>query len=187
MQKESALLLSVFLPLAGVFVLPAAGRLRPALRNGLAFLLVVSSFVLSSFMLPDVLSRQAVTVFRNLPLGLNFNLCADGLAVFMAVISSFISAMIILYSFDYIKHYENQQEYYFLVVLFLGAMMGLVFSANLIMLYVFWEITGITIWRLIGFFREKQHVLRADKAFLVTVFGSLVMLLGFIMLFQETG
>jgi NADH:ubiquinone oxidoreductase subunit 5 (subunit L)/multisubunit Na+/H+ antiporter MnhA subunit len=73
------------------------------------------------------------------------------------------------------------------VTLFLGAMMGIVFSANLIFMYLFWEVTAIASWRLIGFFREPKHVLRADKAFLVTVFGSLVMLLGFIIIFQRTG
>jgi polyferredoxin len=61
-------------------------------------------------------------------------------------------------------------------------MMGLVFSGNLIFLYMFWEITAITSWRLIGFFREREHVVRADKAFLVTVFGALAMLLGSLLL-----
>jgi len=66
-------------------------------------------------------------------------------------------------------------------------MMGLVFSANLVFLYLFWEITAVCSWRLIGFFRERTFVLKADKSFLVTVFGALVMLLGFIRLYQETG
>jgi NADH:ubiquinone oxidoreductase subunit 5 (subunit L)/multisubunit Na+/H+ antiporter MnhA subunit len=67
-----------------------------------------------------------------------------------------------------------------MAVLFLGAMMGLVFSANLIFLFVFWEITGIASWRLIGFYRSPTDVLRADKAFLVTAFGALVMLVGIV-------
>jgi len=103
----------------------------------------------------------------------------------MAVVSSLISTIIVLYSFGYISHYENQNEYYSMVVLFLGAMMGLVFAGNLIIMYVFWEITAITSWRLIGFFREKTHVLKADKAFLVTVFGALAMLIGFIAIYQQ--
>jgi NADH:ubiquinone oxidoreductase subunit 5 (subunit L)/multisubunit Na+/H+ antiporter MnhA subunit len=74
-----------------------------------------------------------------------------------------------------------------MVTLFLGSMMGLIFSANLILMYVFWEITAITSWRLIGFFREKNYVLKADKSFLVTVFGALVMLIGFISIYQQTG
>jgi len=69
---------------------------------------------------------------------------ADGLAVFMACLVSFIGAIVVLYSMDYIRRYENQNEYYFMIVLFLGAMMGLVFSGNLIQLYIFWELTAIT-------------------------------------------
>ncbi|MCX5782243.1 MAG: NADH-quinone oxidoreductase subunit L [Elusimicrobia bacterium] len=105
----------------------------------------------------------------------------------MAIVSSLIGAIIVFYSFDYISHYEYQSEYYFLVILFLGSMMGIVFSANLILLYVFWEITAITSWRLIGFFRERSFVLKADKSFLVTMFGALMMLVGFIIIYQQTG
>jgi NADH:ubiquinone oxidoreductase subunit 5 (subunit L)/multisubunit Na+/H+ antiporter MnhA subunit len=112
---------------------------------------------------------------------------ADLLAVFMAVVSSMVGAIIVLYSMGYISHYENQNEYFFMVVLFLGAMMGIVYSANLVLIYLFWEITAIACWRLIGFFREKNCVLRADKAFLVTGFGALVMLVGFIMIYGQYG
>jgi proton-translocating NADH-quinone oxidoreductase chain N len=105
----------------------------------------------------------------------------------MAAVSSFISAIIMIYSWDYISHYDDQNEYYSMVTLFCGSMMGLVFSANLIFLFIFWELTAITSWRLIGYFRDKVHVLKADKAFLITAFGALLMLLGFIILYQQTG
>ena len=62
------------------------------------------------------------------PFGFDFGFRADGLAVFMAMVSSFVAAIIVLYSFSYISHYENQNEYYLMVVLFIGAMMGLVYS-----------------------------------------------------------
>jgi NADH:ubiquinone oxidoreductase subunit 5 (subunit L)/multisubunit Na+/H+ antiporter MnhA subunit len=65
-------------------------------------------------------------------------------------------------------------------------MMGLVFSANLIFLYLFWEIIAICCWRLIGFYRLKEHVRKADKAFLITFFGAVVMLLGFIQIYGTT-
>jgi len=105
----------------------------------------------------------------------------------MAMISSFVGSVIVVYSYTYISHYEHKSEYYFEVVLFLGAMMGLVYSTNLIFLYVFWEISAICCWRLIGFFREKETIFRANKAFLITVFGALVMLLGFLLIYQEAG
>ena len=122
-----------------------------------------------------------------LPMGLNFVLGADGLAVFMAVVSSLIGAIIVLFSIDYISHYDNQNEYYLMVVLFLGSMMGLVYSQSLIFLYLFWEMTAFASWRLIGFYRGRTDVLRADKAFLMTFMGALAMLVGFILIYQLTG
>jgi len=187
MTPENILLSIVLLPVVGAFVLPLLGKVSEKLRNALALLVITASFVLSLSLIPGSMAGHIVTIFKPMGLGCNFSLVADPLAVFMACVSSLISAVIILYSFGYISHYENRNEYYTMVVLFVGSMMGLIFSANLILLYVFWEVTAITSWRLIGFFREKKHVARADKAFLVTVFGALLMLLGFITLYQETG
>jgi len=157
------------------------------LRNISALVFVAASVVSSLALVPSVMAGKVITVSKSFPFGFNFILTADLLSVFMAVTSSFIGAIIVLYSIGYISHYKNQNEYYLMVVLFLGSMMGLVFSANLIVLFVFWELTAIASWRLIGFFREKKDVLRADKAFLVTVFGALVMLIGFLFIYDKAG
>ena len=187
MRYEQILLGIVFVPTLGAFILPLIGKFSAKARNLLALCFVASSFILSLIILPYVLSGKTIFINKQFAYGFNFVFNADMLAVFMACVSSLVSSIIVLYSFGYISHYENQDEYYLMVVLFLGAMMGLVFASNLILLYVFWEITAITSWRLIGFFREKAHVLRADKAFLVTVFGALLMLIGFISIYQQTG
>jgi len=187
MKNDLLVLLAVFVPVIGAFILPILGRFSKLIRNLSALVFVLVSFVCSSLLLLPILAGQKVIFNLDFPLGLNFILNADPLAVFMAMVSSFIGAIIVLYSFDYIDHYENQNEYYLMVVLFLGSMMGLVYSANLIYLFLFWEITAIACWRLIGFYRGKNDVIKADKAFLVTVFGALVMLIGFIMIFQLTG
>ena len=187
MKIEFLLLSAVFVPVIGSILVPLAGRFSAIFRNLLSLALVSFSLIATFAMIPHLLAGSTITFRIDLPLGFNFVLTADMLAVFMAVVSSFIGAIIVFYSFGYISHYQNQNEYYLMVVLFLGSMMGIVYSANLIYLYLFWEITAITSWRLIGFFREKEHVLKADKAFLVTVFGSLVMLLGFIYIYQITG
>ncbi|MFA5090895.1 MAG: NADH-quinone oxidoreductase subunit L [Candidatus Omnitrophota bacterium] len=187
MHGEQLLLIIIFTPLLGAFILPLCARISPYFRNSLALIFSLTSFISSLFVIPRVLNGQALVISKALPLGFNILFCADALAVFMAATSSLISSVIVFYSFGYISHYQEQDEYYLMVLLFLGAMMGLVFSGNLILLYVFWEITAIASWRLIGFFREKNHILRADKAFLVTVAGALVMLIGFLMLYQQTG
>jgi NADH:ubiquinone oxidoreductase subunit 5 (subunit L)/multisubunit Na+/H+ antiporter MnhA subunit len=186
-RGATLLLICVLVPLAGAFLLPLLGRISARLRNGCALAMVLVSLVCSALLVPDALAGRTSTYEIAGPLGISFTLTADGLAVFMAIVSSLVGALIMLFSFDYISHYEHQSEYYTMAVLFLGAMMGLVFSANLVFLYVFWEITGIASWRLIGFYRGKTDVIRADKAFLVTAFGALVMLIGILATWGQTG
>jgi proton-translocating NADH-quinone oxidoreductase chain N len=164
-------------------ILPLVGQWTEKTRNGLALAFVLTSFGASLALMPTVTSGQRILVEWA-----GFTLFyADTLAVFMALVSSLVGAIIVLYSFGYIRHYPWRNEYYFMVVIFLGSMMGIIFSRNLLVLYVFWEVTAIACWRLIGFFREKAYVLKADKAFLVTVFGALAMLLGFIIIYNQTG
>ena len=186
MTGQTLLLLTVGIPLLGAFLLPIAGRVSPKFRNALAFVLVAAPLVLSILALPSSLKSPSV-VQITLPLGLSFGLMADGLAVFMAISASLIGLIIVGYSFGYMSHASNQSEYYFFVALFIGAMMGIVYSTDLIFLYLFWEISALCCWRLIGFFREKEFVRRANKAFLITVFGALLMLAGFIMIYVQTG
>lgn len=174
---------AVLAPLLGSLLLPLIGRWSERIRNGLALIFVLVTLIMAITLIPAVTAGLTISVQLA-----GFTLFyADTLAVFMAFASSLVGAIIVLYSFGYISHYPWRNEYYFMVVLFLGAMMGLIFARNLLILYLFWEITAIACWRLIGFFREKSYVLKADKAFLVTVFGALVMLLGFIMLYSQTG
>jgi NADH:ubiquinone oxidoreductase subunit 5 (subunit L)/multisubunit Na+/H+ antiporter MnhA subunit len=188
MNNEFLLLTAVLVPILAAFILPVIGKVfSEKLRNLLALASVVVPFLSSAAMLKDVISGKVITLGIVFPMGLNMTFSADCLSVFMAMVSSLISAIIVIYSFGYISHYDNRDEYYLMVVLFLGAMIGISYSSNLILLYIFWEITALTSWRLIGFFRGKDHVLKADKSLLVTVFGALVMLIGFVMIYQETG
>jgi NADH:ubiquinone oxidoreductase subunit 5 (subunit L)/multisubunit Na+/H+ antiporter MnhA subunit len=137
MGKEVFILGAVFAPCAGAFILPGLGRISCRLRNAGALLLACASFACALCLIPQAASGQRLIFFRHLPLGLNLSFCADGLAVFMACVSSLVSAIVVFYSFGYIRRYPHQGEYYLFVLLFLGAMMGLIFSANLILLYFF--------------------------------------------------
>ena len=186
MNAKLILSLIVFVPLIGAFILPLLSSLSKKVRNVTALGLVLTSVVLSLVALPDSIASP-LQFNIEFPLNFSFGLLGDGLAVFMAIASAFIGAIIVYYSWGYIDHYKNQAEYYLMVVLFLGSMMGIVYTTNLIFLFVFWEISGICSWRLIGFYRDKDIVRKADKAFLVTVFGALLMLVGFILIYSETG
>jgi NADH:ubiquinone oxidoreductase subunit 5 (subunit L)/multisubunit Na+/H+ antiporter MnhA subunit len=141
MGRAAIVLVCVLVPLGGAFILPLVGRISALLRNICALCLVCVSLVCSLLLVPDALAGQVVTWTTPGALGISFTLTADALAVFMAAVSSLVGAVIMLFSFDYISHYKNQDEYYLMATLFLGAMMGLVFSANLVFLFVFWEIT----------------------------------------------
>jgi NADH:ubiquinone oxidoreductase subunit 5 (subunit L)/multisubunit Na+/H+ antiporter MnhA subunit len=187
MSSEPLLLLIVFVPLIGAFLLPLAGAISPKLRNILALAFVAVPFLLLVTALPSAMSSAPHYFSINLPLGFNFGFLADGLAVFMAMTSSFIGLIIVIYSFGYMAHYEHQNEYYLYVVLFIGSMMGIVLTTNLIFLYVFWEISAVCCWRLIGFSRNTEYVRRANKAFLITGVGAILMLVGIIMIYKQYG
>jgi proton-translocating NADH-quinone oxidoreductase chain N len=167
--------------------MPVLGKISSKLRNIMALSASIAPFALTLLMINELSSNATISFSLSGVNGIDLSLAADRLACFMAAVSSSISAVIVLFSFNYIDHYENQNEYYMMVLLFLGSMMGICFSSNLVLLYIFWEITGLSSWRLIGFFRKPNDVVKADKAFLVTMFGALVMLTGFIIVYFETG
>ncbi len=187
MNAPTILLFAVCVPLVGAFVLPLVGRTLPKIRNLLALVMVAAPFTLLLFALPTANTASPLTLHMSLPLGLSFGLMADGLGVFMALTASFIGLIIVVYSWGYMAHFGDQNEYYLCVVLFIGAMTGITLTTDLVFLYVFWEISAFCCWRLIGFFREKEHVRRANKAFLITGAGALLMLGGFLMVYAQYG
>jgi len=187
MKIETITLLTVLVPILGSLTIPLASLAYKTFRSLWSVLLGAVTVVLPMTLIPFALGGGELTFRRSFVLGLDFILIIDPLSIFMSIVSSFIGFLIIVYSLGYIRHEENQNEYYLLVVLFIGSMMGLVYSGNMIFMYLFWEIIAICCWRLIGFFRVREHVRKADKAFLVTFFGAVVMLLGFILIYSQTG
>ncbi|MFA6433139.1 MAG: NADH-quinone oxidoreductase subunit L [Elusimicrobiales bacterium] len=187
MDLVTTLKITVAVPVIGSLLVPLAAKISVKARNAYAVALGLATFACAAAMLPYMLAGASATYSLSFPLGFDFVLNADLLSVFMAAISSFVSAVILVYSVDYISHYENQTEYYAMVVLFLGSMMGLVFSANLLWMYVFWEMTGFASWRLVGFFRSDRDVAKANKTILVTVFGALCMLIGILIVYFNNG
>lgn len=186
-MESSILILGIIIPLLGSLLIPVFGKISSKLRNAMALVFVASGFICAAIALGGVLAGEPISIRFSLPLGFSFGLYGDALAVFMAMTASFVSFIIILYSFGYIKEFDNQNEYYLVICLFIGAMMGLVYSTNLIAIYTFWEISSFCCWRLIGFYREEITIKRANKTFLITVFGALVMLVGFLGIFAQTG
>jgi proton-translocating NADH-quinone oxidoreductase chain N len=187
MKIETITLLTVLVPILGSLTIPLASLVSKTFRSLWSVLLGAVTVMLPMTLIPFALDGGELVFRQNLVLGLDFILIIDPLSIFMSIVSSSIGFLIIVYSLGYIRHEENQNEYYLMVVLFIGSMMGLVYSGNMIFMYLFWEIIAICCWRLIGFDRVKEHVRKADKAFLVTFFGAVVMLLGFILIYNQTG
>ena len=187
MKTETITLLTVLVPILGSLTIPLAGAISRAARSAWSVVLGAVTVALPMTLIPFALGGGELVARHTFVLGLDFVLVIDPLSVFMSIVSSFVGFLIVVYSLGYIRHEENQNEYYLMVVLFIGSMMGLVFSGNLVFMYLFWEIIAICCWRLIGFYRVREHVRRADKAFLMTFFGAVVMLLGFILIYSQTG
>lgn len=159
----------------------------PRKIRGVWSVIVVSlSFIFLLFLLPSIMLGEVI----RLNLGVSgsgffgFSFLADGISCIFALVFSFIGIIILLYSLAYIRPYDNQKEYYFITTLMISSLVGISFSANLMLLYVFWEVAALSAWRLYGFFRGKKEVIFANKAFLLTFLGSSFMLLGFILIYQ---
>jgi multicomponent Na+:H+ antiporter subunit A len=86
------------------------------------------------------------------------------------------------------SHKEDLPRYYQYLLLFMGSMIGMVFAGNTLQLFIFWELTSITSFMLIGYWRDKPaSIYGATKSLLLTAGGGLFMLAGFILLHTITG
>jgi NADH:ubiquinone oxidoreductase subunit 5 (subunit L)/multisubunit Na+/H+ antiporter MnhA subunit len=187
---EALVLATIAVPILGALTIPVVALLGRKVRTVWSNLLAFATPVCGALLIPHALNSGPPAVITSglfAFFGIQDMFMVDALGVFVAVVASGIGALIVLYSVGYIAHSENETEYYTMVLLFIGSMMGLVFSANLLFICIFWEIAGICSWRLIGYYRKPEFVRKADKAFMMTFLGAVVMLLGFILVYANTG
>ncbi len=112
----------------------------------------------------------------------------DPLAAIMIVMVSFVGLLIFIYSVGYMAHDENFTRFFCFLSLFAGAMLGVVISNSLLLLFMCWEIVGLTSYLLIGFWYQKPSAAAAaKKAFITTRVGDVFFLLGIVWLFSQTG
>ncbi|SER79654.1 Na+/H+ antiporter subunit A [Salisediminibacterium halotolerans] len=131
-----------------------------------------------------------VTVAWVASLGIDFTVYLDGLSLLFALLISGIGTLVVLYSIYYIanKRDEPLNNFYVYLLMFMGAMLGVVLSDNLIVLYVFWELTSLSSALLIGYWYHKERSrYGAQKSMLITVTGGFAMLAGFTLLYLMTG
>lgn len=121
-------------------------------------------------------------------LGANFTYFLDGLSLTFALLISGIGTLIILYAGGYLSSHKHLGRFLAFIFLFMGAMIGLVAADNLISMFIFWELTSITSFLLIGFDHNREASRRAAvQALVVTGGGGLALLAGVIVLQSISG
>lgn len=174
----------------GTAVLASGGRLgrRALLVGGLAPL---ATLVWVAARLPGVLDGEVVDEsFSWVPdLGLVVDLRLDGFAALMTVLVAGIGVLVFAYGLSYFRTAEEGLgRLVGLLTLFAGSMLALVWADNLLVLYTAWELTSITSYFLIGnTYVEGRARAAALQALLITSFGALAMLGGFVLLGQQAG
>jgi len=119
---------------------------------------------------------------------LNIGVAADPLGATFLFMVPLACTLIFVYSTGYMSADPRYTRFFAYLSLFAGSMMGLVVSDNLLTLFIFWELMGFCSYSLIGFFYQKPSAYRAAvKAFMTTRVGDMLLLLGMVYLYAETG
>ena len=122
----------------------------------------------------------------SLGLSLSFNL--DALGLLFAFLITGIGALIVLYASQYLREHAHAGRFYASLFGFMGAMLGVALSDNILTLFVFWELTGFTSYLLIGFEHERPAARAAAlQALIVTGAGGLALLAAGVLLIDVTG
>jgi NADH-quinone oxidoreductase subunit L len=181
------ILITIFLPwLGGLFVWLAGDR-HPKTQHGLA-----SGFSLAAGAASiALLFYHSDTVAIRIPMGTTFGeftLIPDGLGVYLAAIAAVVGSLAVVFSINYMEHEEQLGRYYSIVLLFIGAMAGLVLSGSLLLMFLFWEITAFCSYALISFHNDDPKAVAGGiKALIVTQLGGIGLLAGALVVYAYFG
>ncbi len=165
----------------------------PVLKKKLGWILSIFPFALFFVLIGELTvlnPREATIIETSLGFldGMEFIFRIDGLSLIFGLLISGIGFLVVLYASYYMAKYERQAHFFAYLVLFMAAMIGLVFSDNLIALFIFWELTSVASFFLIGFnHHEDKSRQAALQALLITGLGGLCLLLAVIMIGNITG
>ncbi len=183
---ELLLALLLLAPFALAPFLPALGARLGQKTGWVALLAPVTSFF-AAFQLWRMPASERAAGWQidwAPQLGANLSFLPDGLGLLYAMIVSGVGILVVLYAAFYLDdHYRDHGKFYCYLLLFMGAMFGTVLSSNLMVLFVAWEMTGLTSFLLIGFLHEKKESQRgARMALLTTGITGLALLVGVVLL-----
>jgi multicomponent Na+:H+ antiporter subunit A len=180
-----AIVLSPFL------ALPVAGWLGSGGKRAYLLALIpaaLAGYFTYAFWLIETSGAFTATVPWATGLNLSLSFHLDGLGLLFATLITSVGALIVVYAVKYLEGHPHAGRFQISLFAFMGSMLGLVLSDNVILLFVFWELTGFTSYLLIGFEHERQDARRAAlQALLVTGGGGLALLAAAILLARVGG
>jgi len=184
------LLLSIALPFCAALIAPTCARLAPRAAGWILAVAPLGAF--AALLWAQSTKDPTAPLQFHLPwvpsLGIEFSLRLDGLSQSFALLISGIGVLIIVYAGGYLRGDARMGRLFASLFLFMGAMLGVVLAGDLITLFVFWELTSIASYLLIGYDHQKPEArASALQALLVTGGGGLAMLAGFVLLGQVVG
>lgn len=186
----------LFLPLIGfTFTVLSGGKLKKAFTFEIfisSITLILSVFLLyakiSAFVEKDILFSFSWINFGILPkwgdLNIKLGIKLDNITVIMTFVVTLISFLVHIFSVEYMKGDKRYNRYFAYLGIFTFSMLGIVFTDNILGMYIFWELVGLSSYLLIGFWFEKKSASDASKkAFIVNRIGDIGMFAGILILF----
>ena len=185
-----------FLPLLAAAATALLPRSKRQLSSSLAIAALAGSLILSGIAFFAVLGSVGEASgtrhfwnFRWFQAGASWvelGWVLDPLTAVMLLVVCFVGLLIFIYSTAYMAHDDNFTRFFCFLSLFAAAMLGLVISNSLLLLFICWELVGLTSYLLIGFWYHKPSAAAAaKKAFITTRIGDLAFLLGIVWLYAE--
>jgi NADH-quinone oxidoreductase subunit L len=167
------------LPLVSSLFVPLFAKYGAKARNYFVIAVSVVTAGLALSLVPGVFfgSGQATGTSVAWIAGINAGVFIDPLSVLFTALVAFFGLIIVVYSLGYMAGEEGLTRYYFLMLLFIGSMIGLVLSDNLIQMFIFWEMVGLCSYALISFWYKRPESVRAGvKVFIMTRIGDICLL-----------
>ncbi|RLB05392.1 MAG: NADH-quinone oxidoreductase subunit L, partial [Deltaproteobacteria bacterium] len=154
--------LCILFPFIGAALTPFLAKIHPKLRDygavSFSFLAAFSSVKLLPYLFnPSVLPVESAVVWLGAPIKLTFGVLADPLSIILANVVAVISFFIMVYSIGYMRGDPSITRYWMLMNLFIGSMLLLVLSNNLLFLFVGWKLVGLCSYALIGFYYKDEE------------------------------
>ena len=197
----------IFSPLVGAAVTPLLARVHCTARDlgAVLFSLVAAGAALS--LLPELLHPDALPLEHEIawlehPMRIGFGILVDPLSIVLTNVVAVISAVIMIYCLGYMKGDPGQTRFWMWMNGFIGSMLLLVLSSNLLFLFIGWKLVGVCSYGLIGFYYEDQRTYwiggppptafvtpsqASLKALVVTGVGDMLMLAGILITYFYAG